>query len=281
MKVIPPVCPEPEVGPQYFRSAEAMADSAQLQEWAEREFPAGAAELTTAETRRDFMKLMSASLALAGFGLTGCRRPTEHIYPFGKQPEGYLHGVPQHFATAMPTRTGAIPLLAKSNDGRPTKVEVNPLHPDKAGTDQFAQASVLGLYDPDRAQYFRKAGKTVKREEALDALTTLGKSLAASGGRGLAFITESNSSPTRARLQALLAAQFPNAIWSTHDAIDAGIHTEAASLVTGKRVSPYFKFDQAKRILSLDCDFLGGEDESARYTRDFAKGRKKIGRAHV
>ena len=84
MKVIPPVCPEPEVGPQYFRSAEAMADSAQLQEWAEREFPAGAAELTTAETRRDFMKLMSASLALAGFGLTGCRRPTEHIYQIGR-----------------------------------------------------------------------------------------------------------------------------------------------------------------------------------------------------
>ena len=159
MKVIPPVCPEPEVGPQYFRSPEAMADSARLQQWAELEFPAGAAELTVAESRRDFMKLMSASFALAGFGLTGCRRPTEHIYPFGKQPEGYIHGVPQHFATSMPTRTGAIPLLAKSNDGRPTKVEANPLHPDQAGTDIFAQASVLGLYDPDRAQYFRKAGK--------------------------------------------------------------------------------------------------------------------------
>jgi MoCo/4Fe-4S cofactor protein with predicted Tat translocation signal len=274
MKAIPPVCPEPEVGPQYFRSPEAMADSARLQEWAELEFPAGAAELTVAESRRDFMKLMSASFALAGFGLTGCRRPTEHIYPFGKQPEGYIHGVPQHYATAMPTRTGAVPLLAKSNDGRPTKVEANPLHPDKAGTDQFAQASVLGLYDPDRAQYFRKAGKTVKREEALDALNALGKSLAATGGRGLAIIAESNSSPTRARLQAAIAAKFTNAVWATHDAIDSSIHTEAASVVAGKRVTPYFKFDQAKRILSLDCDFLGGEDEAARYTRDFAKGRK-------
>ncbi|MFM8469282.1 MAG: TAT-variant-translocated molybdopterin oxidoreductase [Limisphaerales bacterium] len=274
MKFIPPVCPEPETGPQYFRSPEAMADSAKLQEWAEREFPAGAAELTFAESRRDFMKIMSASFALAGFGLTGCRRPTEHIYPFGKQPEGYIHGVAQHFATAMPTRTGAIPLLAKSSDGRPTKVEPNPLHPDQAGTDQFAQASVLGLYDPDRAQHFRKAGKTVKREEALDALSALGKSLAATGGRGLAIIAESSSSPTRTRLQAALATKFPNAVWATHDAIDAGIHTEAASLVAGKRVSPYFKFAQAKRILSLDCDFLGGEDESARYTRDFAKGRK-------
>ena len=274
MKFIPPVCPEPETGPQYFRSPEAMADSAQLQEWAEREFPAGASELTVAESRRDFMKLMSASFMLAGFGLTGCRRPTEHIYPFGKQPEGYLHGVAQHFATAMPTRTGAIPLLAKSSDGRPTKVEPNPLHPDQAGTDQFAQASVLGLYDPDRAQHFRNKGNIAKRVDALDALSQISKRAAANGGRGLAIIAESNSSPTRARLQAAIAAKLPNAVWANYDAVDSTIHTQAASLVTGKQVTPYFKFAGAKRILSLDCDFLGSEDEMYRYTRDFAKGRK-------
>ena len=274
MKFIPPVCPEPESGPQYFRSPEAMADSAQLQEWAEREFPAGASELTSAESRRDFMKIMSASFMLAGFGLTGCRRPTEHIYPFGKQPEGYIHGVPQHFATAMPTRTGAVSLLAKSSDGRPTKVEANPLHPDQSGTDQFAQASVLGLYDPDRAQHFRNKGNIVKREAALDALAALAKSAAANGGRGLAIIAESNNSPTRARLQAAIAAKLPNAVWANYDAVDSTIHAQAASLVTGKSVKPYFKFDQAKRILSLDCDFLGTEDEATRYTRDFSKGRK-------
>ncbi|MBI5799545.1 MAG: TAT-variant-translocated molybdopterin oxidoreductase [Verrucomicrobia bacterium] len=274
MKFIPPVCPEPETGPQYFRSPEAMANSAQLQEWAEREFPAGASELTAAESRRDFMKLMSASFMLAGFGLTGCRRPTENIYPFGKQPEGYIHGIPQHFATAMPTRTGAVPLLAKSSDGRPTKVEANPLHPDQAGTDQFAQASVLGLYDPDRAQHFRNKGNIAKRVDALDALAQISKSAAANGGRGLAIIAESNSSPTRARLQGAVAAKLPNAVWANYDAVDSTIHTQAVSLVTGKQVTPYFKFDQAKRILSLDCDFLGGEDEMYRYTRDFAKGRK-------
>ncbi|NDF01338.1 MAG: hydrogenase, partial [Verrucomicrobia bacterium] len=201
MKFIPPVCPEPETGPQYFRSPEALADSPELREWAEREFPAGASELTGAESRRDFMKLMSASFMLAGFGLAGCRRPTENIYPFGKQPEGYIHGVPQHFATAMPTRTGAVPLLAKSSDGRPTKVEANPLHPDHCGTDQFVQASVLGLYDPDRAQHFRSKGNIIKREAALDALVQLGKSATSGGGRGLVILAESNGSPTRARLQ--------------------------------------------------------------------------------
>ena len=274
MKVIPPVCPEPDSGPQYFRSPEALADSPELREWAEKEFPAGASELSAAESRRDFMKLMSASFMLAGFGLTGCRRPTEHIYPFGKQPEGYTHGVAQHFATAMPTRTGAVPLLAKSSDGRPTKVEANPLHPDQAGTDQFVQASVLGLYDPDRAQYFRKNGSIAKREEALDALSALGRKFAANQGQGLAIVAESSSSPTRTRLQAAIAAKFPNAVWASYDAVDSSIHARAASLVTGKSVQPYFKFNLAKRILSLDCDFLGGEDEMYRYTRDFAKGRK-------
>ncbi|MFA6544434.1 MAG: TAT-variant-translocated molybdopterin oxidoreductase [Limisphaerales bacterium] len=274
MKFIPPVCPEPETGPQYFRSPEALADAPELREWAEREFPAGASELTAAESRRDFMKLMSASFMLAGFGLTGCRRPTENIYPFGKQPEGYIHGVPQHFATAMPTRTGAIPLLAKSSDGRPTKVEANPLHPDQAGTDQFTQASVLGLYDPDRAQHFRNKGNIAKRVSALDALAQLARSAAANGGRGLAVIAESSSSPTRARLQAAFAAKFPGAVWANYDAVDSTIHTQAASLVAGKAVTPYFKFALARRVLSLDCDFLGGEDEMYRYTRDFAKGRK-------
>ena len=274
MKVIPPVCPEPDSGPHYFRSPEALADSPELREWAEKEFPAGASELSAAESRRDFMKLMSASFMLAGFGLTGCRRPTEHIYPFGKQPEGYTHGVAQHFATAMPTRTGAVPLLAKSSDGRPTKVEANPLHPDQAGTDQFVQASVLGLYDPDRAQYFRKNGTIAKREEALDTLSALGRKFAANQGQGLAIVAESSSSPTRARLQAAIAAKFPNAVWATYDAVDSNIHARAASLVTGKSVRPYLKFNLAKRVLSLDCDFLGGEDEMYRYTRDFAKGRK-------
>ena len=126
------------------------------------EFPAGATELADPVNRRHFMKIMSASFLLAGFGLTGCRRPVSNILPFGKQPEDYLHGVPQYYATAMPTRGGAIPLVVKSNEGRPTKIEGNALHPDSNGaTDRFAQASVLDLYDPDRAMHFKQAGKVV------------------------------------------------------------------------------------------------------------------------
>src|SRR6185436_5988601 len=93
MKTIPPPCPEPETGIKYWRSLDQLADTPQFRTWAEREFPAGAQELSDPVTRRDFVKIMSASFLLAGFGLTGCRKPEAIIYPFSKTPEGYIHGV--------------------------------------------------------------------------------------------------------------------------------------------------------------------------------------------
>src|SRR5262249_54130787 len=146
----------------------------EVRAWVEREFPAGASLAPEGESRRQWMKLMSASFMLAGFGGlgAGCRRPVEYLTPFSKQPEGYIHGVPQYYATAMPTRGTAIPLVVKSNDGRPTKIEGNPLHPDSNGaTEVFAQASILDLYDPDRAQRHTHAGNDVKVEAVYDGLS--------------------------------------------------------------------------------------------------------------
>src|SRR6185436_11851261 len=110
MKTIPPICPEPETGRKYWRSLDQLADTPEFRQWAEREFPAGASELSDPQSRRHFVKIMSASFLLAGLGGTGCRRPVENIVPFSKMPEGYIHGVYQFYASAMPTRTGAIPL---------------------------------------------------------------------------------------------------------------------------------------------------------------------------
>src|SRR5206468_3712138 len=164
----------------------------------------GASEWTDPVSRRHFVKIMSASFLLAGAGLagSGCRRPEQKILPFSKMPENYVHGVPQFYATAMPTRGSAIPLVVKSNDGRPTKIEGNKDHPDSNGaTDTFAQASILNLYDPDRAQRFTKGGNEVPREQAFDALKQLAGTLAGNGGTGLAFLVERSSSPSRARLR--------------------------------------------------------------------------------
>src|ERR1700722_18549671 len=208
MKTIPPPCNVPDVGPKYWRSLDQLAETPEFRQWAEREFPAGASELTAPLTRRNFVKIMSASFLLAGFGLTGCRRPVENIYPFSKMPEGYVHGLAKFYATAMPTRGTAVPLVAKSDDGRPTKLEGNPDHPDSnGGTDRFTQASILNLYDPDRAQRFAKNGTNTTPEAAMDALAEIAKKAHANGGAGLSFLAEQSSSPSRARLQKTLGGK--------------------------------------------------------------------------
>jgi len=252
-----------------------LADTPEFRKWVENEFPAGATELADPVTRRHFMKIMSASFLLAGFGLTGCRRPVSNILPFSKQPEGYLHGVAEYYATAMPTRAGAIPLVVKSNDGRPTKVEGNALHPDSNGaTDRFAQASVLDLYDPDRAMRFKQGGKVVEQAAALDFLSGLSRRLAEKSGEGLCFLLERSSSPSRARLQKLVSGRLPRARWFIYEPVDYDVHREAATLAFGKPVKPHYRLDRAKRIVALDCDFIGAEEDLPRLIRGFARWRK-------
>src|SRR5207248_997946 len=159
--------PEPLTGKHYWRSLGELSDTPEFREWLEREFPAGTAELNGVEwSRRSFLKLMGASMALAGFGLNGCRRPEAHLVPFTKSAEWTIPGKFLYYATAMPRRTGAIPLIATTVDGRPIKLEGNPLHPASGGaTDTFVQASILDLYDPSRSRHFLHKGKTTNRAD--------------------------------------------------------------------------------------------------------------------
>ena len=276
MKTIPPACPVPDVGPKYWRSMDQVADTPEFRQWVEREFPSGASELKDPVSRRNFVKLMSASFLLAGFGLTGCRKPLENIYPFSKMPEGYVHGLAKFYATAMPTRGSAVPLLAKSNDGRPTKLEGNAEHPDSNGsTDRYTQASILDLYDPDRATRFTRDGTNTTRESAVDALKEISRVAQANGGKGLAFLAEQSSSPSRARLQRILTENLPQARWFEYEPVDFSIHQKAATLAFGQSVRPYFNFEAAKKVIvSLDSDFLGSEENLQLNIRGFARGRK-------
>ena len=263
---------------RYWRSLDELADTPEFKDWLHREFPSGASEMVEdGSSRRHFLKIMSASFALAGIATlgSGCRRPEEKLVPYGQQPENFTFGEAQYFATAMPTRTGAIPLVVKSYEGRPIKIEGNPLFPGgNGGTDRYAQATILDLYDVDRARHFKHEGKEVSREEALGFLEELSKKFSANSGEGLAFLAESSTSPTRARLQKIIAQKFPKSQWFTQDAIDSGIHQRAATQAFGQPVKPVFHFDQAKVILSLDCDFLGGEDDAHNHIQKFAAGRK-------
>ncbi len=282
MKTARPACPYPETGAKYWRGPEELADSPEFRSWVEQEFPAGAEEMKDGPSRREFVKLMSASFMLAGLGMfgVGCRRPEEEILPFAKQPEGYVHGVPQYFATALPTRTGAIPLVARSNDGRPTKVEGNAQIPgSNGGTDVYSQATVLGLYDPDRARRFARKGSAgslnkAERAEALDALAAIGKQFAGNGGQGLSFLTERTQSPSELRVRGELQKKFPRATWFAHEPVDFDIRRRSASTAFGKPVQARYHLDKASVILSLDCDFLSTEAGMEIFSRDFAKTRK-------
>ena len=267
----------PVTGRRYWRSLDELADTPEFKEWLHREFPQGASELEDGSSRRHFLKIMSASFALAGVAVmgSGCRRPEEKLVPYGQQPENYTFGTAEYFATAMPTRTGAVPLVAKSYEGRPIKVEGNALFPNgNGGTDRFAQASVLDLYDVDRARRFTSAGNKVARADALAFLDTLAQKFAANQGEGLALLAESSTSPSRARLQKIIAGKYPKAQWFTYDAVDSGIHQRAATQAFGQPVKPVFNFDQAAIIVSLDADFLGGEDDLHNHIRKFAASRK-------
>jgi MoCo/4Fe-4S cofactor protein with predicted Tat translocation signal len=277
MKTIPPPCPEPEVGPKYWRSLDQLADQPEFRHWLEREFPAGADRAPEGETRRDWIKLMSASFLLAGLGgfATGCRRPEEKLTPFAKQPEGYIHGKPQHFATAMPYRGTAVPLVVKAYEGRPVKLEGNPLHPgSNGGTDPFAQAALLNLYDPDRAYRHTQAGGDVKIEVVRDVLAAASKKFSANGGEGLAFLAERSSSPTRIRLQGEVAKKFPKAKWFVYEPVDFTASHQAVSAVFGAEAQLHLQLESAQRILSLDADFIGSDQEAYSQIRGYAKGRR-------
>jgi len=264
-------------GRTYWRSLDELANTPEFRDWLEREFPAGASEWTDPVSRRHFVKIMSASFLLAGLGFagSGCRRPVEKLEPFGKMPENYVHGQPQYYATAMPAPGGAIPLVVKSNDGRPTKIEGNAWHPDSnGGTDRFAQASILDLYDPDRASRFVANGKNAPPEGAIDLLSQISKEAEASGGQGLSFLVERNNSPSRLRLQQVIQEKLPQAKWYISEPVDFDIHRRTASQAFGQSVKPCYQYDRAEVVVSLDCDFLGSEPDVQNNIRRFSSRRQ-------
>jgi MoCo/4Fe-4S cofactor protein with predicted Tat translocation signal len=261
-------------GPRYWRSLDELAGTPGFKAAMSREFPEGASELNGVD-RRQFMKIMAASFALGGIGMAGCRRPEENILPFGKSVEGAVPGLPVYFATAMPMRNWAVPLLAETHQGRPTKLEGNPAYsPHGGGTSLFAQASVLDLYDPDRATAHTHGGSAIETPALKALLASIGAKYASSGGEGLAFLADASSSATRAQLVRYLRAKLPKTVWAEYEPVVDEPPLEAAQAAFGVRVRPIYRFGKAKRIVSIDADFLQAEAGSLYYARDFAKGRK-------
>ena len=260
--------------PEYWRSLEELAGTPEFREMMHREFPKGASEWLDTFSRRGFLQLMGASLAMAG--MTGCTKmPIEEIVPYVRQPEQLIPGRPQFYATAFTLSGYANPLLVESHLGRPTKIEGNTLHPASlGGTDVFAQASVLGLYDPDRAQSVTHLGDVESWASFVAALNgplTIQKALQ---GAGVRILTPTISSPTfRDQMQAFLGA-YPQAKWHCYEPVNRDNVLEGAKLALGQPVETRYDFSKADVIVSLDADFLyAGFPGNTRYIRDYASRR--------
>ena len=261
-------------GPRYWKSLDDLAETPAFTEWVEREFPAGASEMEGVN-RRQFMKVMAASFGLAGLGMTGCRRPEQVILPYSKQPENVIPGVPIYYTSSQPGQRDSIPLIIETHAGRPTKIEGNPsFKPYGGGTTLFAQASILDLYDPDRATKSSQAGATLSPSAVRDLLRALHKQHSENGGADLLFLAEPSSSPSRLKLVKQIKQTFPKAVWTEYSAVDSTASERVAQDLLGKSLRSLPHFDKAKRVLSLDCDFLSGTDGHTAFVRSYANSRR-------
>src|SRR5436189_3295211 len=267
-----------KTGREFWRSLEELSGTDKFREFLHREFPSLNApdtdpSLLDPTGRRNFMKLMGASLALAG--LTACtKQPKELIVPYVKTPDGLIPGKTQYYATAMPQGGVANGLLVESHEGRPTKIEGNPDHPSSLGaTNVFAQASVLNLYDPDRAQTVTKFGEIQTWSLFVESAQAIAAAMKGSNGAGFRILTGIVTSPTLAAQIQSLRTLFPKAKWHQWEPAVGDGAREGAKLAFGSYVNTIYRPEKADVILSLDSDFLGSGPGHIRYAREFSRRR--------
>jgi MoCo/4Fe-4S cofactor protein with predicted Tat translocation signal len=261
--------------PVYWRSLDELASTNEFRAFVEDEFPNRTPDWNDPGSRRRFLRLMGASIALAG--ATACtRQPKETIVPYVRQPEELIPGKPLFYATAMCVAGIATGVLAESHLGRPTKIEGNPEHPASLGaTDAATQASILTLYDPDRSQTVTRNGSINGWGNFIATLTAARDAAGLKKGGGLRILTGTVTSPTlAAQIQGFLT-EFPAARWHQYE--PCGRHSARAGSVAafGKPLNTTYRFDRADVIVSLDSDFLCSTmPGSLRYVCDYSTRRR-------
>jgi MoCo/4Fe-4S cofactor protein with predicted Tat translocation signal len=267
-----------QTGKTYWRSVDELADTPAFREMVQREFPAQAAEWVDPVSRRGFLKVMGASLALAG--LSGCtKQPDEAIYPYVKEPEDLVLGRPVYFASAMPFNTGAVPVLVKSDAYRPIKVDGNPDHPvNRGSSDPLTQGSLLDLYDPDRSQRVICRGEVREFAAFLAVFRAMLADKKASGGAGLYILSDTVTSPTLAAQWKAAQQKYPNAKWLQWDPVNRDSAYSASKTAFGDYYDAQYRLQDADVIVSLDSDFLSGITHPGflRLAADYASRRKLL-----
>ncbi len=252
----------------YWRSLNELAQNEEYKKFAEREFPENATELSDGVSRRNFLQIMGASVALAG--LSACRKPVQKIMPYTRQPEHMVPGQPLYYASAIPFRGNLTGIVVETHEGRPTKIEGNDLHPESGGrTNSRQQAAILELYDQDRSRRVRRNGSESTWNNFIDFC----RDHFAEPGRNIAFICEANSSPTLQRLRQQAMSRFPNARWVSYEACNEDSLYSGIAMAFGERLRPLYHLDNARITVSLDDDFMQESDNNVRYIGDFAGSR--------
>ena len=274
-------------GREYWQSVKQLADSPELDEKISQEFPGYDPKDIASLSRRSFMRLMGASMALAGVTLTGCRRwPKELVVAYSSNVKDRIPGVPEQYASFWELDGVASGVLVTSFDGRPIKVEGSPVHPfskvsnGKTGvTDIFAQASVLELYDPERSRSpISRAGDkptTVTTAEFVAAVGGYIEQLKATSGAGAAILAAPSSSLAQAAAAAAFKKAYPQAVWYEYAPLnrDAEITGTKAALGTASR--PMLSLKDADIVVSFDADLLGTHPAHLRFANDWAQARKR------
>lgn len=271
---MPPVNDEP-TRQRTWRTIDEYTNSPEFRERLAAEFPESFVDCPDGLSRRHFLMLLSASAATGG--LAGCtrHRPDEKIVPYVKQPEILIQGKPLYFATAFPFAGYGIPVLVESYMGRPIKIEGNPEHPASMGaSDPFAQASIMGLYDPDRSRTVLKRGKISSWTSLLGELRATFEAQRGNKGAGLRILTERVTSPTLAAMLGQLLTQLPEAKWHVYEPCSSDGARLGAQMAFGTDVDAHYRFTDADVILVLDSDFLHCGPASLRYSREFADRRR-------
>jgi len=272
---------QPRTGPELWQGLEEYMDSAAFHKAMEDEFPENAAEWVDPVSRRNFLQLMGASLALAGAGCysnpSPRPAPQRKIVPYIEQPDEIVPGLPLYFSSVFPLAGYSTGVVVRSNEGRPTKVEGNPLHPSSlGGTSVFAQASLLEMYDPDRSQLIRKNSQEIGYDSVM---ADLAKKFYDDDGKPrtglrLRVLTETITSPTLGEELEGLLKLFPNAKWAQYDTHGGDNIREGVRRAYGENRSVFCDFTKADVVLSLDADFLCSGPASVRYSKDFASRRR-------
>jgi MoCo/4Fe-4S cofactor protein with predicted Tat translocation signal len=260
---------------KYWRSLNEVEHTPEFEQFLHREFPEAASEFPKGVSRRRWLQLMGASVAL---GAAGCRYEEEEIAPFAHRPQNRVPGESRKFSSVLELGGVGYPAMVTSYDGRPIKVDGNPSHPDSNGASTvYMQAAVLGLYDPDRSRGVKMLASNGMSESSWqDFGNAVQEWLAdpdAQGGAGIAVLAQASSSPARIAQQSALLSQYPEIKWFEYEPLGSSVETGGTQLAFGQPLRQVLDLAKASVIVSLDADPMGEDAAALRNARGWAAGR--------